>query len=181
MDFETRIIGWIRDDPERLAALEAVSSLDLNDWCIAAGFVRNLVWDRLHEKNPLTPLNDIDVIYFDPANPGEEIDKSFEARLNTLSTLPWSVKNQARMHLRNGDRAYTSTRDAMSHWVELETAVGVRLSRRGKIEIIAPFGTARLFENSITRNRRRSQSSDFYARVEDKQWLSRWPNLKIFA
>jgi hypothetical protein len=49
------------------------------------------------------------------------------------------------------------------------------------MEVIAPFGTARLFENSITRNRRRRQSSDFYDRVEDKQWLRRWPNLKIFA
>jgi hypothetical protein len=181
MDFETRIIEWIRDDPERMVALEAVSRLDLNDCCIAAGFVRNLVWDRLHEKNPLTPLNDVDVIYFDPANPCAETDSSLEARLEAMSSLPWSVKNQARMHLRNGDRAYTSTRDAMSHWVELETAVGVRLSRRGRMEVIAPFGTARLFENSITRNRRRRQSSDFYDRVEDKQWLTRWPNLKVFA
>ncbi len=181
MDFETQIKTWIRSDTERMAALEAVSRLNLNDWCIAAGFVRNLVWDKLHEKNPLTPLNDIDVVYFDPLNSGEEIDKSLEQQLDAMSTLPWSVKNQARMHQRNHDIPYTSTGDAMSYWVEVETAVGVTLSRQGKMEIIAPFGTAGLFENSITINNKRIKANDFYARIEEKEWLSRWPNLKIIA
>lgn len=181
MDFETRIKDWIKSDPGRMQALEAVSTLDLNDWCIAAGFVRNLAWDRLHQKKILTPLNDIDVIYYDPVHPDEEIDRSLERRLSAMVKFPWSVKNQARMHERNRDKAYTSTSDAMSYWVEMETAVGVWLSSRGEVEIIAPFGIAKLFGNSITINHKRKKTSAFHARIKQKNWLSKWPNLKISA
>lgn len=41
-----------------------VADLKLPDGLIAAGFVRNLVWDHLHGKNA-TPLNDVDVIFYD--------------------------------------------------------------------------------------------------------------------
>jgi len=181
MDCETQIRDWIKNDLERMEALETVSTLQLNDWCIAAGFVRNLVWDKLHKKKSSTPLNDVDVIYFDPANPGEELDKSLESHLNSMSTLPWSVKNQARMHERNSDKPYTSTSDAMSYWVEMETAVGVKLSMRGEIKILAPFGVSRLFENSITINSKRRKANDFYARIKEKKWLLQWPNLEISA
>ncbi len=164
-----------------MEVLEAVSTLHLNDWCIAAGFVRNLVWDKLHQKKPLTPLNDIDVIYYDPIHPDEEIDRSLERRLSAMAKFPWSVKNQARMHERNRDNAYTSTSDAMSYWVEIETAVGAKLSTPREIEIIAPFGIARLFGNSITINNKRKKTGDFYARIKQKNWLSKWPELEISA
>lgn len=181
MDFEAQVIDWIKNDSDRMTALEAVSGLDLNDWCIAAGFVRNLVWDKLHEKNPLTPLNDLDVVYFDPACADEKTDKSLERRLSSISTFPWSVKNQARMHERNCDKPYTSTRDAMSYWVEMETAVGVTLPQPGKLVLVAPFGIARLFESSITINCKRRKPGDFHARIESKQWLVQWPKLRVFA
>ncbi len=189
MDFENQIKDWIKNDLEKMEALQTASTLHLNDWCIAAGFVRNLVWDKLHKlvwdklhkKESLTPLHDVDLIYYDPTNPSEEPDKLIERHLNSISTLPWSVKNQARMHLRNCDKPYTSTCDAMSYWVEIETAVGVTLSMRGEIEILAPFGIARLFENSITINNKRRKANDFYERIKKKQWLLQWPNLKVSA
>ncbi|MRE47150.1 hypothetical protein GII66_24395, partial [Escherichia coli] len=40
-----------------------------------------------------------------------------------LPSLDWSVKNQARMHQRNGDYPYTSTRNALLHWPETATAI----------------------------------------------------------
>lgn len=181
MDFEYQIKNWIKNDVERAEALQIASTLHLNDWCIAAGFVRNLVWDKLHKKEFLTPLNDIDLIYYDSTNPGEGSDKLFEAHLNSISTLPWSVKNQARMHVRNRDKPYTSTCDAMSYWVEMETAVGVTLSMGGEIEILAPFGVARLFENSITINNKRRKPNDFFERIRRKQWLLQWPDLEVSA
>ena len=181
MDFENQIKDWIKDELERMEALQAASPLHLNDWCIGAGFVRNLVWDKLHKKESLAPLNDVDLIYYDPTNPSEESDKLFERHLNSILALPWSVKNQARMHVRNRDKPYTSTCDAMSYWVEMETAVGVTLSMRGEIEILAPFGVAKLFENSITFNNKRRKANDFYERSNKKQWLLQWPNLNVSA
>ena len=175
----SRIKDWIQSDPQRMEALQIASTLHLRDWCIAAGFVRNLIWDKLHKKNTLTPLNDVDLIYFDPDDTSEESDRAREGHLRSISVLPWSVKNQARMHLRNQDKPYTSTSDAMSYWVEMETAVGVRLNKQGEIEFLAPFGIAKLFENSITINDKRRKPNEFQQRIESKRWLSQWRNLRI--
>lgn len=58
------LIALIKEDRMRTEALGHVSELSLPQCYIAAGFVRNLVWDSLHGL--ATPLNDVDVIYFDP-------------------------------------------------------------------------------------------------------------------
>lgn len=181
MDFEQKIIDWISKDSARMDALSLASTLKLNDWCIAAGFVRNLVWDAMHKKLDQTPLNDIDLIYFDPSDTNEESEERYEAVLKQASAFPWSVKNQARMHLKNGDIPYVSTTDAMSYWVEVETAVGVRLSNSSSIEILAPFGVSSLFNSTITFNKKRDSLNDFYNRIEKKQWLSLWPKLTVSA
>ncbi|MEM7563527.1 MAG: nucleotidyltransferase family protein [Pseudomonadota bacterium] len=178
-DKEERIVCWIEADDLRMAALRAAASLGLNDWCIAAGFVRNLVWDQLHGISAYTPLNDIDLIYFDPADTNETRDKALESELEQLISMPWSVKNQARMHIRNRDAPYCSTTDAMSFWVEVETAVGARLSSRGEVEIVSAFGVQSLFTKSITINSKRRKESDFLARIESKRWLDHWPELEI--
>jgi hypothetical protein len=181
VESEEIIKEWIRSDHVRMRALHLASNLKLRDWCIAAGFVRNLVWDKLHQKKASTPLNDFDLIYYDPNNIESAKDKQLELRLKNLTNQPWSVKNQARMHIRNKDTPYTSTHDAMSYWVEIETAVGVKLSEAGEIDIVAPFGLANLFGNTITINRKRRKPEDFYKRIESKNWLSQWPNLKVTA
>jgi len=62
MSHEQRIIQLIKSDELRMKALRLVASLHLPDWLIAAGFVRNAVWDSLLDVT--TPLNDIDVIYY---------------------------------------------------------------------------------------------------------------------
>ena len=179
MDNKERIVRWIEADDLRMSALRAASSLGLNDWCLAAGFVRNLVWDELHEISPHSPLNDFDLIYFDPVDSSEARDKSCELKLKKVISLPWSVKNQARMHMRNQDAPYRSTTDAMSYWVEVETAVGARLNDRGEVEIISAFGVEKLFTRTITINQKRRKESDFFARVERKRWLHQWPELEV--
>lgn len=179
MDFDDTIESWIRNDALRMDALQLASTLGLKDWCIAAGFVRNLVWDHLHGKQQPTALNDIDLIYFDPDVTSADADERLETRLTRLRQLPWSVKNQARMHIRNNDQPYASTTEAMSYWVEMETAVAVRLSDRGQFELLAPFGLAKLFEYSITLNRKRSKPQAFRDRIERKGWLSLWPKLQV--
>ncbi|EKG46506.1 hypothetical protein VCHC50A1_3287, partial [Vibrio cholerae HC-50A1] len=121
------IVDLIRKDPIRLEALECVYQLELPQCYIAAGFVRNLVWDSLHHNVKLTALNDIDVIFFDADRLDSDYEKSLELKLSEqMPQLNWQVKNQAKMHLQNGDNAYQSILDAMSYWPEKETAVAVR-------------------------------------------------------
>ena len=170
---------WIRADEERLEALQLASSLGLSDWCLAAGFVRNLIWDRLHEKYTITPLNDIDLIYFNAENTDESLDLDYERKLKTLSNLPWSVKNQARMHIRNDDKTYKSCSDAMRYWVEVETAVGASYCTEGDINIVAPFGLDANFSKTITLNKVRPKPNAFIDRVVKKNWCEIWPLLKV--
>lgn len=179
MTHESQIKQWISEDEHRMEALRFARQCHLSDWCLAAGFVRNLVWDKLHGKREATPLNDIDLIYYNASHTTETMDIHYEAELHSMRNLPWSVKNQARMHLGNGDAPYRNTCDAMSYWVEIETAVGVRLTASEALEIIAPFGLDALFSYTITLNPKRPKLRAFDQRITEKGWLRRWPMLVV--
>ncbi len=165
----------------RRAALEAVATLDLPDGWIGAGFVRAPVWDRLHGYETPTPLDDIDVVYFDSDCLDREAERTHEARLGKLLPgLPWSVRNQARMHLRNGDRPYRSTADALTHWPETPTAVAIRREARHPA-LLAPLGLADLLAMVIrpTPDARAHRRAAFRARLAAKGWLEAWPKLRV--
>lgn len=179
MDPQQQIIDWLRQDSQRMQALYTARRLGLNDWCLGAGFVRNLVWDRLHGFTTSTPLNDIDVIHFAPRHNDAERDRMLESRLLEWSVQPWSVKNQARMHLRSHRAPYRDSQDAISYWTEIETAVGARLQADDRIQLIAPFGLQALFNHSITFNPKSNNLVAFEQRVAEKQWLELWPRLKL--
>lgn len=174
-----KICELITQDKQRLSALTAVHSLNLPQCYIAAGFVRNLVWDHLHHKVEPTPLNDIDVIYFDLHEPNAEQYKAYEAMLKKVQPqLNWQVRNQALMHLKNNDKPYTSTLDAMRYWPEKETAVAIQQLPNGRFECISAFGFDSLFNLHITYNPKRLRSI-FEYRVNSKAWLQNWQHLTL--
>jgi len=174
-----QIIDWLKQDPIRMRALECVFQLNLSQCYIAAGFVRNLVWDHLHDKPELSPLNDVDVIYFDQDEQDDQAYLMYEARLKTMMPeLNWQVRNQARMHIRNGDRPYKSSVDAMSYWPEKETAVAVRKSLHGQLECMSAFGFTSLLNLQLTYNPKREKGI-FDTRMKSKQWLKKWANLIV--
>ena len=179
MNYEAQLKQWIGEDAGRMTALSMAAEMQLPDWCLAAGFVRNLAWDRVHSYTSMTALNDIDLIYFDRSDITEEKDRCIEERLRNLCRLPWSVKNQARMHGRNKDDPYSSTADAMSYWVEVETAVGATLNQQGELHIVAPFGVESLFNCTVTLNPKRPKLHIFENRIAEKRWLEIWPRLAV--
>ena len=163
-----------------MAMLRAVSRLGLSDCWIGAGFVRNLVWDRLHGYVQPTPLNDIDVLFFDPRDLSRTTERLHEARLRrSLPGLPWSVRNQARMHRRNKDAAYRSTCHALTFWAETPTAIAAALRGTG-IAVIAPFGTEDLMGQTVRPTPRfRHKMAIYRARMAKKDWPSLWPRLTV--
>lgn len=174
------IADLLRADPWRMNMLNALARIELPDMWIAAGFVRNMIWDHLHQRSP-TPLNDIDVIYFDPADSDGSNGAKAETALHFL--VPgnrWQVRNQALMHKRNSHPLYLSSFDAMSYWPEIETAVAVRLSNHGEIEINAPFGIESLLAGHLTQNPKASPGA-FAERVNTKGWLRHWPKLRLVS
>ncbi len=174
------IARWIEGDSLRMGMLRAVARLGLPDCWIGAGFVRNLVWDRLHGYTEATPLNDIDVLYFDPADQSRETERKLEARLRrSFPGLPWSVRNQARMHRRNRDAPYRSTCHALAFWAETPTAVAVAI-RGGGVAVIAPFGTEDLMGLTVRPTPRfRHKMAIYRARVAGKNWSALWSRLTV--
>ena len=172
----------LSNDPLRWRLLALVRSLDLPDCWIGAGFVRNAVWDHLHGRPPAAPPGDVDVAWFDPGRAHPSEDKALEAALRGLEPgVNWSVKNQARMHLRNGDAPYASAVDAMRYWPETATAVAVRRTAQDSCEIAAPFGLDDLFRLVLrpTPGFAGERHGAFLARVQAKGWLAAWPKLRM--
>jgi hypothetical protein len=177
---------WIREhlaqDPARMRILRHVRALNAPDCWVAAGFVRSLVWDKLHRRAHSPLPDDIDVIWYDAEQADELSDRCLEASLAAMDAeVKWSVKNQGRMHTRNGDTAYESSTQAMTYWPETATAVAVRLQPCDKIEIAAPFGLEDLFALVLKATPRFSGEKYpmFLERTHSKQWLTRWPKLNV--
>jgi hypothetical protein len=174
----------LRRDAVRWRLLEAVSYLDFPDCWIAAGFIRNAVWDALHGRAPRPPLGDVDVIWFDPNRCEGTLDRDIEEKLRAVvPAIDWSVKNQARMHTRNEDTPYQSSTDAMRYWPDTATAVAARLSRKGQLEIASPFGLDDLF-NLVLRPTERfvGEKLPIYdERIRSKAWMESWPLLRHAA
>lgn len=164
-----------------MAMLRLARQLGLPDWAIGAGFVRNLVWDHLCGFEQRTPLNDVDVVYFDSADTGRDAEIVAEAQLAAWDPgQSWSVRNMARMHVRNGDAAYRDTADAIGHWLETPTAVAVTLAADGRLRLIAPHGAGDLLAGRVrpTPSGRR-KIGEYRARVTEKSWTAHWPRLRI--
>ncbi len=197
----------IHRDPFRMDCLRALSALNLPQGYLGAGFVRNAIWDDLHNKARPTPLNDIDVVYFSDeitvpqskvsventieslSQPGVQAgvlseakaqEKAFEHELaRFVPNANWQVKNQARMHLAHGHAPYKSYSEAISYWIEQETCVAVRLLANDDVDILAPFGLEANFAGTISINPKYPRPDVFEQRVVSKSWPKVWPLLKV--
>ncbi|WP_434638901.1 nucleotidyltransferase family protein [Klebsiella sp. I138] len=178
----THLKRILRRDNMRMQAMESLRSLGLESGWIGAGFVRDAVWDDRHRHGTCPITGDVDVLFWAESHSDTAIEIHLEQRLRHLScAFDWSVRNQARMHIRNGDTAYDDIADAMRYWPETATAVAVRLNAHADIEVLAPFGLDDLF-GLILRPTPRFQGEkygQFQQRIAEKQWLTRYPHLQL--
>ncbi|MGG4091106.1 nucleotidyltransferase family protein [Paenibacillus lautus] len=177
---EKRLEEYISQHQQLMTDLDIVRDLGLPQCYIAAGYIRNYVWDLLHGLEGTDRHTDIDVVYFDPEDVSEARDIRLEELLRTTTGNPkWSVKNQARMHVKNGDEPYHSTHDALAHWTETATAVGARLNAEGELELCCPYGLEDLFALRVRRCPNFHKRRYYLERVGKKQWKDQWPQLTI--
>ncbi len=175
MSLITRIIA---EDAVAMEQLRAVRAIALPDWCIAAGFVRNRVWDHLHSIVPARLPVDIDVLYFDAGDTSTEREAEFEAKLDELIPLPWEVRNQARMHVWKNLPQHRDTADAMIYWLETVTPVGVRLEADDSLSVVAPLGTDDLLNLRCRPTEfGRARRSEYETRIAAKRWRELWPKV----
>ena len=177
-----RLTAFLLNDPYVMKVLDAVKACGPDQAYVAAGFVRNRVWDSFYDKKRLEADADIDVVYYDQRNPGKEQERFFEGKLQQqLPTGIWQVRNQARMHTFGGYPPFAGLEHALKHWAETATTVGARLEPNGDLDIIAPFGLDDLFNHTlrITPQMKKHDAVGFDERLLRKKWQERWPDLKV--
>jgi len=181
---EEEIVSLIRADKWMMEILESAKSLNLPDWWICAGFIRSKVWDELHDFNVRTPIPDIDVIYFDPTNIDKLEDKKIETKLESLiPNIPWSVKNEARMHVKSNMPPYSSSVDAISKFPETATALGVKLDEYDNVILTAPCGISDVINLEVKPTayfKETKERVDIYEdRITKKNWKSTWKKIRV--
>lgn len=174
------LAAFIQRQPEITRLLRLLDRLDLPDSWIGGGCIRRAVWDFLQGRCSTASCDDVDVIYFDSASTRWEHDKSIEASLcRIFPDASWSVKNQARMHRRNGDAPYLSSADAVWHWPETCSAIAARFVG-GSIILMAPHGIDDLVNGVVRPTRAIEGRMHVYRRrITAKNWMRRWPGLTV--
>ncbi|HSD55688.1 MAG TPA: nucleotidyltransferase family protein [Candidatus Saccharimonadales bacterium] len=177
---EAEIEKLVKSDLWMMQVLEAAESLQLRDWWIGAGFLRNRIWDAV-EGNETQPPKDVDLVYFNADDIAPETDWAYDETMKQqYPEVEWEIRNQARMHYVNDFKPYTSTADGISHWVETATCVAVKLEN-GKLKFLFCYGTDDLL--GLVARPTPYFTGDllatFHERVEKKQWRKRWPHLQV--
>ncbi len=185
MKLETKedIIRIIQQDEWMMHVLHTTKQLELPDWWVCAGFVRSKIWDMLHGFSRRTQLKDVDVIYFDRDRIDEFQEKILENHLKEKEPgIPWSVKNQARMHGINQLPPYNSSVDAISKFPETATALGVKLDVENNLLLAAPCGIQDVIQMKVRPTSHFAQSKKlmeiYQQRVESKNWTTTWANVE---
>ncbi|MEJ9211397.1 nucleotidyltransferase family protein [Bacillus smithii] len=182
---EKEIIQLIKEDEWMMDILRAVKSLHLPDWWVCAGFVRSKIWDVLHGFKERTPISDIDVIHFDDGNTDELEEKKLEMRLrNILPDIPWSVKNEARMHVVNSIPPYSSSIDAISKFPETATSLGVKLDEKEDSLLDAPWGINDVVNLEVKPTPYFKELNElakvYEERITKKNWKAIWHKVKVY-
>jgi uncharacterized protein len=182
---EEKIIKYITEDKWMMDILKTVKSLNLPDWWVCAGFVRSKIWDILHNFSERTLIPDIDVIYFDATNVDELEEKRLEETLKSrMPNTPWSVKNEARMHIKSNMPSYSSSVNAISKFPETATALGVKLDENDNVILTAPYGIWDVVNLEVkptpffTKNKERAEI--YENRIAKKNWESIWYKLTVY-
>jgi hypothetical protein len=64
-------------------------------------------------------------------------------------------------------------------WPDTATAVAVRLDDNEQFDVVAPFGLDDLFDLVLRWNPSRVSLEEFNARIDSKQFIRRWPRIRL--
>ena len=95
---EEAIVEQIQADPEMMTVLAIIRDLNLADAWLAAGAVRNFIWNQLSGRPGFDAATDLDLVFYDPAISYEETLQIEQGLKKTYPQYDWEVKNQVYMH-----------------------------------------------------------------------------------
>ena len=157
---EQWMLEQLQADPDMMTVLAIIRDLDLADAWLAAGAVRNFIWNLLSGRS------------------------GFDARKKKFPQYAWEVKNQVYMHQHSpGTAPYKSACDAVSKYPERCTALAVHLRKDGQLELFLPYGTKDIEDFIVQPTPHFLASPERLAvyteRMKKKNWQSKWPQLEV--
>lgn len=183
-DLEGRLRSLVRQEDRLMRILETVRRVNPPEWIVAAGAIRNMVWDRLSGYASPSQLGDVDVLYFEKES--SLVDRDVSAELARLQPEHrWEAANQAVIHewllVEFGIevRPLRSSAEGLATFSETATAVGVRLETDDSLAVVASAGLEDLFSLILRPNPRCPDPGLFDPRLATKGFQRRWPNLRI--
>jgi hypothetical protein len=188
-DFDARLDDILRASPRLMRVLKIARDLDLPDWRVVSGAVYQTVWNALTGRHADYGIRDFDLFYFDASDlsyEAEDVVIKSAAKAFTPELAPLvEVRNQARVHLWFEDHfgepyaPLSCSDEAIARFVAPVFAIGVRLARDGRLDIVAPFGLDDLFAMRIRPNPSRPLARGWSKVVDAAK--NRWPELTISA
>ena len=182
-----RLLAILRRSPVVAPILDDWAGIALPDCRLVAGALAQTVWNEAFELPPRYGIDDVDLVYFDPADLSQETEARHAARIAALFAgltarfgLRVDVKNQARVHLwYEGKfgmplRPYRSTADAIATYPTTATTLGIRPTGEG-MDICAPFGLEDLMGLVVRANKTLIPRPVYEAKAA--RWRALWPGL----
>jgi hypothetical protein len=174
------ILELVKNDPWMINMLVKARDLDLPDWMIGAGFVRNKIWDHLHGFiSDKVPTADIDLIYFEPNGNSAEEDNILSKQVSERTGFRWEIVNQAYTHTWHNRPPYKNTEEALSEWVETPTCIAIRLISDDSLSLYAPHGIEDLVTLKVRPTPNNFDTEAYKTRQLKKDWKKKWPKLNI--
>ena len=181
---DEEILERLSQDQNIRRILEIIRNLQLQDSWLAAGCVRNFIWNMLSERPGFDSDTDVDVIFFDPTISYEQ---TLQLEMELREAFPdyrWELKNQVYMHIHSPNtQPYSCSKDAMTQYPERCTAIGLRLMANDKLELFAPYGLEdiRAFQVRPTPHFLADEERKklYTQRLSKKNWQDKWPQLSF--
>jgi uncharacterized protein len=178
---EASLSSILLDDAWHREVLETLRETAPFAW-ITGGFVRNAIWDAVFDEQSSRIPADVDVIYLAAHRRTLLAEQSLRATLDqNAPEVPWSVKDQSRMHVRSEDPPYRSLDEALRAFPDRSSAIAVRLLTDGSVKVLAPYGSGDAFRG-IVRPTPAGLSDDRYQAFLNRKlvgWRKRWPRLMV--
>lgn len=147
---DTQYLQTILVDSPVGLVLPAIAQLNLSNWWLAGGAVRNTVWRSLFGEDCKLVIKDFDIAFFDSQGNRDQELVAKEALEKQFPQHQFDVKNQASFaRWRNGRRPYDSSEEGIADWLHTATAVGVRIDPQDNWEFFTPYGLDDLFNGVV--------------------------------
>jgi hypothetical protein len=167
----------IVSESNRLNKIIAIlHQIDNENLFLTGGSLRNIIWNKLHNFKENFQLEDCDIIFYNNLNTSKQYEIELNNMLkNVCSDINWSVKNQARMHIKNKHTQYNGIFDALSLFPDTSSAIAIDKN----YNIVAPFDFIDILNLTLkpTDYCKKNEFQIFENRITSKKWLTYWDKL----